>query len=69
MSKKFEIINTDIICSWTYNLSKNTDCAICYNSLSCSSVPDFQKGNDSSIRIGNLLSFVIFLMFLIRSLT
>ena len=54
MSKpKFEIIKSDLICSWKYKISCKSDCAICYNSLSCSSVPDFQKGNDSSIRIGN----------------
>ena len=51
-TKRFEIIKTEMICSWSYNLKKNNDCPICYNNLSASSVPCLQKGTDSSLRMG-----------------
>jgi RING-box protein 1 len=54
MSKpKFEIIKSDLICSWKYKISCKSDCAICYNSLSSNSVPDLQNGIDSEIQVGS----------------
>ena len=51
MSKKFEVLSAKLICTWNYKL-QNTDCAICYASISSSSVPDLQKGKESTIVVG-----------------
>ena len=51
MSNRFVICKADMICSWKFNLNKNMDCAVCYNSLSSNSVSDLQQGKDSRIVI------------------
>ena len=48
---KFEVIDANLIATWRYKL-QNSDCAICFSSLSSPSVIDLQKGNDSEIVIG-----------------
>lgn len=49
---KFEIIEAKLISTWRYILEKNSDCAICFSSLSSQSVSDIHKGIDSKIVIG-----------------
>ena len=49
---RFNIKKVNIMATWSYHICSNTDCSICYNSLSCSSVPDFQNGKDSRIKVG-----------------
>ena len=51
MSKKFEVLSAKLISSWNYKL-QNSDCAICYASISSSSVHDLQRGKESSIVVG-----------------
>ena len=51
MSNKFEVLSAKLIGAWSYKL-QNTDCAICYASISSSSVPDLQRGKESYVVVG-----------------
>ena len=50
MSKRFNITKATIISTWNYKVSHNTDCPICYNNISSTSVTDLDKGQDSTIK-------------------
>lgn len=47
------VINTcKIICSWSYNLDKNTSCTICYESLNSDSSYSIEKNVRSTLSAG-----------------
>ena len=48
-NKKFEIINSKIIGTWTYNLTSNKDCTICTCSLNSDSLYNQDKCIESKI--------------------
>lgn len=53
MSNKFIINNINILSSWGYNLSSNTDCTICRESLNTNSLYNQDKGIDSEVVEGS----------------
>jgi hypothetical protein len=46
---KFTVNSIKIFTSWSYNLSYNTECSICRNSLNGPSLYNQEKGEDSVI--------------------
>ncbi len=48
----FKINSFTIISSWSYDLNKNTDCAICHISLNSDSIYSVEKGIRSTLSRG-----------------